>query len=306
MWRACWAGIDRACGSFFQAARPARSPRPAQWSSSAATSACHHTPRRLLTTLPLNAGQAESDPPSTTWQRWLDSEKRSAALIGGSSRSHYLSAKSARQMAERLSTWAAEHNSSLLLVTSRRSRSVLKHLAAGLGPNDLLYAWRSSDPDNPYKLVLDNADHLVVTGESESMLADAASRGRGFLVWALPERSGSPWRHFCTRVAERAVRPRFNRRGSIRPQQGLSYLCARALERNWILPPRRLDQLHQALYKAGLAAPFGETAPSNFKQADELQTCLTQAAGLLNIDLQAQSKKSENEKPHEQQRQPHS
>ncbi len=263
-------------------------------------------PRRLLTTLPLNAGHTESETPSATWQRWLDSEKRSAVLIGGSSRSHYLGAKTARQMAKRLSAWAAEQNSSLLVVTSRRSRSVLKHLAAGLGPNDLLYAWRAGDMDNPYKLVLDNADQLVVTGESESMLADAASRGRGFLVWPLPERSSSPWRRFCSRVAERATRPRFNRRGSIRPQQGLSYLCARALDRNWILPPRRLDQLHQALYKDGLAAPFGETAPSNFKQTDELQTCLKRAADLLNIDLQIQSKKSENEKPHEQQRQPHS
>ncbi|MFU8833484.1 MAG: hypothetical protein ACNA7J_15205, partial [Wenzhouxiangella sp.] len=60
-------------------------------------------PRRLLTTLPLNAGHAESENSTTAWQRWLDSEKRSAVLVGGSSRSHYLGGKSARQMAERLS-----------------------------------------------------------------------------------------------------------------------------------------------------------------------------------------------------------
>jgi len=262
---------------------------------------------RLLTTLPLNAGQFESQSESRacleTWKHWLDADKRAAVLIGGSSRSHHLGAKAAKQMAGRLSAWAAEQNSALLVVTSRRSQPLLKHLAAGLGANDLLYAWKPADPDNPYKLALDKCDHLVVTGESESMLADAASRGRGFLIWPLPERSGSPWRRFCGRVAERAIRPRFNRRGSIRPQQGLSYLCARALERNWILPPRRLDQLHQALYKAGLAAPFGDTAPNSFKQTDELQACITRAAGLLEIDL---SKHSDQKESHDQQRQPHS
>jgi uncharacterized protein len=240
-------------------------------------------PRRLLTTLPLNAGLSESETEPGPWQDWLQAKSRAAVLVGGSSRSHRLTASQAELMARRLSAWAEEKHHRLLVVSSRRSQPVLPALAAGLGANDLLYAWRAGDPTNPYGLALTHADKLVVTGESESMLADAAGRDQSFLIWPLPEKSGSLWRRFSARVAERAVRPRFNRRGSIRPQQGLTYLCARALERNWVLPPRRLDQLHDALGKAGLAARFGQTLPTPFRFESELEHTVGNAAGILEI-----------------------
>ena len=82
------------------------------------------------------------------------------------------------------------------------------------------------------------------------------------------------------------LRPRFNRRGSIRPQQGQTYLCARALERGWILPPRNLETLHQSLYEKGLAAPFGQPLPVEFTPAiDELNRSVIAAAGKLSIAL---------------------
>jgi hypothetical protein len=88
-------------------------------------------------------------------------------------------------------------------------------------------------------------------------------------------------------VSQRAVRPRFNRRGSIRPQQGQTYLCARALERGWILPPRDIEALHDALHKAGIAAPFGQPVPSSFrpKLNSELDRTVIEAAGQLSIRL---------------------
>lgn len=242
-------------------------------------------PHRLLTDLPLNAGNTESRPDQAGWQEWLNAERRAAVLVGGSSRSHKLSREHAKLLARRVSAWAAANNARLLVVTSRRSQRVLAAIGEELAPDDLLYGWKANDPQNPYALALAHSHDLVVTGESESMLADAASCGRGFLIWPLPERNASPWQAFSARVAGRAVRPRFNRRGSIRPQQGLTYLCARALERNWVLPPRRLDQLQRILYERGLAAPFGESAPTSFKQSDELSTTVSQAAELLEIEI---------------------
>jgi hypothetical protein len=158
----------------------------------------------------------------------------------------------------------------------------------GLTAQDLRYHWRPDDPENPYPLALKHADLLIVTGESESMLADAASRGKGFVIWPTPRKDGGLWLRFCAEVAQRAVRPRFNRRGSIRPQQGQTYLCARALERGWILPPRDIEGLHERLVKHGLASIFGQPLPTHFSanQTDELATVVEKAAALLNIPIQ--------------------
>ncbi len=258
-------------------------------------------PRRLLTDLPLNAGQSETSADPVQWQEWVNANRRAAVLVGGSSRSHRLGKEQAGLLARQISAWAGANNARLLVVASRRTQPVIKALAEGLGEQDLLYAWQANDPHNPYALALEQAHDLIVTGESESMLADAASRGRGFLIWPLPERAAGPWRRFSTWAAERARRPRFNRRGSIRPQQGLTYLCARALERNWILPPRRLEPLHEILYTRGLAAPFGETTPTAFKQTDELQTTVAQAARLLEVEsLEPESNVSQSRSTHEQ------
>ncbi len=242
-------------------------------------------PQRLLTDLPLNAGQFETPADPARWREWVNAGRRAAVLVGGSSRSHRLTRDQSTLLARQVSTWAGANDARLLVVASRRTQPVIEALTQGLGENDLLYAWQANDPDNPYALALEQAHDLVVTGESESMLADAASRGRGFLIWPLPERGAGLWRRFSAWAAERARRPRFNRRGSIRPQQGLTYLCARALERNWILPPRRLEPLHEILYQRGLAAPFGETIPTAFKQADELRDTVAHSARLLEMDL---------------------
>ncbi len=243
-------------------------------------------PNRLTTLLPLNAGHVPAAGPVERWQEWLQAPRQIAVLVGGSSRSHRMTGEDARALAGKASQLADQQGAALLVVGSRRSTELDNALVQALAPQDHCYRWKSGDPDNPYALALEHADELIVTGESESMLADAASRGRGFLIWPVAERKAGPWQRLAREVALRAVRPRFNRRGSIRPQQGQTYLCARALERGWILPPRDMPALHRELQQAGLAAPFGEPAPEGFRAApDELDLTLVQAAQRLGIAL---------------------
>jgi uncharacterized protein len=231
-------------------------------------------PNRLTTTLPLNAGEVEPTRDAAPWQSWLESNRRCALLIGGNSRSHALSERGAADMAREVSRWAADRGARLLVVTSRRSTELFGAIERALGDGDLSYRWRADDPANPYGLMLEHADELIVTGESESMLADAVSRGRKFLIWPLPARPGNSWQRLATTVADRAVRPRSNRRGTIRPQQGITYLCARAVERGWLLPPRDIDALHERLYAEGLAAPFGQAAAGEYDPGDEFERLL--------------------------------
>lgn len=244
-------------------------------------------PMRLQTLLPLNAGRAETgDQLDPRWQDWLIAERRSAVLVGGDSRSHRLDASAAAEMAAAASQLAAARGAKLLVVTGRRSAKVLDALHSGLSDSDLLYRWQANDAGNPYALALAHSEQLIVTGESESMLADAASTGRVFIIWPTPARPPGWWQRLSAAIADRATRPHINRRGSIRPQQGHTYLCARALERHWILPPRRIESLHEQLLEQGLAVRFGETPPELPPTAhDELTETALQAAKRLKIPI---------------------
>ncbi len=48
-----------------------------------------------------------------------------------------------------------------------------------------------------------------------------------------------------------------NNRGTVRPQQGLEYLCARIIASGIVLPPRNIGALHEKLFDLGVARPFG-------------------------------------------------
>jgi len=219
-------------------------------------------PARLETLLPPNAGVAPepTDQALESFRDWLDAPARIAVLLGGSSRSHVLDRQQLARLGEFSRQLAKDSNALLLVVGSRRSAPLNASLAGAFGSEARVYKWQAEDPANPYALALQHSEILVVTGESESMLADAIQSARPTVIWPVQRRRPGPWRKFSDRVAARALEPVINRRGSIRPQQGLTYLCARALERGWILPSRDIDRLHRELVSAGLAT-LGESPP---------------------------------------------
>jgi hypothetical protein len=101
------------------------------------------------------------------------------------------------------------------------------------------------------------ADVVVVTGESQSRLALAASTGKRVYIYPLPARRlGLPARA-QEWVEERAHAAPLNGRGTVRPQQGLEYLCARLLERGIVLGPRDTSKLRDKLIEQNIAEPFG-------------------------------------------------
>ena len=97
----------------------------------------------------------------------------------------------------------------------------------------------------------------MVTGDSESMLAEAVATGKTVYIYPLPAHPPNVKTRLREWVVNRAQKTRVNQRGTVRPQQGLAYLCARLIERGRVLPPNDVNALHQALICQGLARFFG-------------------------------------------------
>ena len=72
---------------------------------------------------------------------------------------------------------------------------------------------------------------------------------------------------------QRAQSRPLNKRGTVRPQQGLERLCAKFIRSGLIQPRRNLSTLHDSLIKQGIARPFGE-AIENGNRPRLLETAL--------------------------------
>jgi hypothetical protein len=127
-----------------------------------------------------------------------------------------------------------------------------------LAPDHFVHKWQPNQSDNPYFAYLAGADVIIVTGESESMLAEAVSLGKPVYIVPLPENSPTWKVRLSERIVQRAHSQPLNKRGTARPQQGLERLCARLIRVGFIQPRRDLHMFHELLINKGIARPFGE------------------------------------------------
>jgi uncharacterized protein len=217
-------------------------------------------PRRMEIIAPLNAvNPARLAAAAERWRGLFDGAARPhiVLVVGGTSARHRLDVETARRLGAQARAFADAVGGSLFAITSPRTGAeATAALRAGLGEAAHLHEWKRGEVDNPYLGYLACADALVVTGESESMLAEAATTGHPLFIYSLPERRLG-FRRPAEWVARRAeARPR-KAKGTVRPQQGLEYLCARLIDAGIVRPPRHLDQLHDGLVRAGVARLFG-------------------------------------------------
>lgn len=184
---------------------------------------------------------------------------RVTLLVGGDSAQHKLDAATATEMVAGVRKQVDAAGGSLAVLTSRRTRAQAQTaLRDGAGHNGIFEPWKPDAGEaNPYLGYLATSDILVVTGESESMLAEAVATGKPVYIYPLPEADPSPRQRLANWVVHQARTDRFNKRGSRRPQQGLQYLCARIVEQRLLLPCRNMQSLHRALVEQDVARMFG-------------------------------------------------
>ena len=147
----------------------------------------------------------------------------------------------------------------MVAVTSPRTgESASDAIAEALGETGRVDRFDAARSENPYLGFLATADAIVVTGESESMLAEAVSTEVPVYIRPLPERpSRSVTRLQEWIVARSHARPP-SRRGRTRPQQGAELFWARVVERGLVRPRRDMDGLHRDLIEGGYARALGE------------------------------------------------
>jgi mitochondrial fission protein ELM1 len=218
-------------------------------------------PRRIEIVAPLT--QVTPDRLAQAAKRWRGifenaPRPRIALLVGGASGLYRLDTATARRLGEEVGAFVRAAEGSAFVTTSPRTGpEATETLQSGLGDCWHLHRWQAGQQDNPYLGYLALADVLIVTGDSESMLAEAVATSKPVYIYALPGRTQSPRTWLREWVVQQAQKPRWNQRGTIRPQHGLSYLCGRLIERGVVLPPNDVNTFHETLIRAGMAQPFG-------------------------------------------------
>jgi mitochondrial fission protein ELM1 len=219
-------------------------------------------PNRLTTVLPLNAVDPERlEEAASRWRARLTSWRspRIAVLVGGRSGQYDLDVATARRLGEDVAAMARKVGGTVMATTSRRTgRKQTDAFRDALGAEHDLHAWEDGGGENPYLGLLALADLFIVTGDSESMLAEALAIGRPVFIYPLPERpSFAALQRPRAWVLARARARRLGTRGVELPQRGIRYLAARLIDRGFVRPTRDLGALHEELIEGGFAQRFG-------------------------------------------------
>lgn len=106
-------------------------------------------------------------------------------FIGGTSGPYIFDAATGDRLAREAAAVARETGGSLLVTTSARTpKSVLRSLKTAASDVPIyVHEWQRGQAENPYPALLALADRFIVTGDSMSMLAEAASTQRPLQIF---------------------------------------------------------------------------------------------------------------------------
>jgi mitochondrial fission protein ELM1 len=141
---------------------------------------------------------------------------------------------------------------SLFFVTSPRTTpEITATLKNNLPPSARLYLWKKGAPDNPYKALLALADRCIVSGDSVSMMMEAADLAKPLAIFELP-------RHFRGRLWQAVTGHLFGNRDRVSAPGRLWRLGMFLYEKGIIGFPRDLSLIHDSLTGTGRATRLGD------------------------------------------------
>ena len=170
-------------------------------------------------------------------------------LVGGDRAPYRLDPATARRLGDTASALAMTSGGSLLVTTGPRTGPAAADvLFAAVTAPSFQHRYTTGQADNPYHALLALADRFIVTGDSASMLGEAAATGKPMAVFQLPVRH-SPgqwllrWLENRLGLVERAA----GSRGTARQQNALGRAYDRLLAAGIISRSRDLTALQQTL-----------------------------------------------------------
>lgn len=245
--------------------------------------------RRIETLVPLTGvSSVELRQAAERWQNLLGNapHPRIALLVGGTSYACRLDEETAYRLGAEVRTFVEATGGAVFATTSPRTGpQATVALKKGLSHCCYLHEWQPDQSENPYLAYLALADILIVTGESESMLAEAAATGKPVYIYPLPQKQLDLWTQVKEWIVARGEKQRLGHRGTIKPQRGLQYLCARLVERGIILPQPDLHILHETLVGSGIAQFFGSslspTSNAALREVDDVARRVRMLMGMV-------------------------
>lgn len=145
---------------------------------------------------------------------------RVAVLVGGSNKIYRMTPETVRALAEGLRALAEREGAGLMVTPSRRTGAEnIRALRAALDGTPA-EVWDFTG-DNPYFAYLGLADHIVVTGDSVTMVSEACSTGKP--VYVIELEGGSPkFDRFHASLREAGHTRRFDGRLTAGPAERLA------------------------------------------------------------------------------------
>jgi mitochondrial fission protein ELM1 len=216
-------------------------------------------PNVVMARLPFASATSSPDDTEHWSKRWAGlARPLTGVLIGGSTYPYRLTQNTLAQIIDQ--SQAISSSGTLVVVASPRTGAVATNQLARLvwQPHEF-HPWSGSAP-NPYRSLLQVADRFVVTEDSASMLAEAASTGKPVSVVFLPRLPLPAW------SAASGV--------------------MRFLARSGVLsPPRNLRLLVLAMIAAGKATPLPDMPAPRMvispPRCEDWEVILTRARRLL-------------------------
>lgn len=197
-----------------------------------------------------------------------------ALLVGGATARHLFDGAEATRLGVDVARAVQDSGGTLVAVTSPRTGPVATGaLTETLGEQGQVLPWRPNDPVNPYLACLARADVIVVTGDSESMIAEAAATGKAVYIYTVSPTPWGRWLRFGAVVARLAAERRAGRPG-LGPR-----LAAFLIDGGFLRPPRDMALMHSALESMEFVKMFdGEISDrppgARFREAEHVAETL--------------------------------
>ena len=220
-------------------------------------------PNVIEITLPFVSVEAETlGRAAAAWHERFAALPRpwTAVMVGGPTPQLAFGVTEAQRMLAELADFRAAHAGSLLVTTSPRTEAaVVTALQAGLtriAPGQSLFIPFGAGADNPYQAMLALAERFVVSVDSASMVAEAATRQKPIHLFHLPKIPPKVKPGLKSALSRNWRLRRKARQDAQQPADPLDRLYDFWTRRGKARPRRDIDQLENRLIAMGVAQPL--------------------------------------------------